>query len=252
MQFIVMPKSIDIAGMISPSLVSDWMNTKSVQIINVGCVQKLQGNMLFAWVIEWSKSGMPSQRTFRNFTHQVWGIWNLSNHDLFWIIPDPGSQKRITLSRESISTIRFLARPVMSRFVCGQSTVPTATSLASTILFPPLSWQGISPMQIQPCFFSVWWMSFRILPIGSFNYQASWSPEKLVNWALMDGQMTGTIVALEVNQCCLSDHVSPAFILAAYSARLGGCKVHCLKIEVVPKWELYQQELWTLQSCPAV
>jgi len=34
----------------------------------------------------------------------------VSNHGLFRIIPDPGSQKRITLSLESISTIPFQAR----------------------------------------------------------------------------------------------------------------------------------------------
>jgi len=66
--------------------------------------------MLISWVIKWSKRWMPHRHTFRNFTHRTWAIWDLRNHNLFWIIPDPGSQKRITLSLESISKIPFRAR----------------------------------------------------------------------------------------------------------------------------------------------
>ena len=61
--------------------------------------------MLISWVIQGLTSWMPHRRTLRNFTHQTWAIWDLSNHDLFWIIPDPGRQKTITPSLESISTI---------------------------------------------------------------------------------------------------------------------------------------------------
>jgi len=52
---------------------------------------------------------MSQRRTFRNFTHRAWAIWDLSNHDLFHIIPDPGSQKWVTLSLESICTIPLQA-----------------------------------------------------------------------------------------------------------------------------------------------
>jgi len=110
MQFIRLPKAIDIAERVLPELVADWMNTKSMQNINDSFVQKLQVNMQISWVIKWLNSWMPYRRTFRNFTHWAWAIWDLSNHDLFWIISNPGSQKRITLSLESTSTIPFQAR----------------------------------------------------------------------------------------------------------------------------------------------
>jgi len=66
--------------------------------------------MLHSWVIEWSESWIPHERTFRDFTHLAWVICDLSNHDLFQIISDPGSQQRVSLSLESICTIPFQAR----------------------------------------------------------------------------------------------------------------------------------------------
>jgi len=109
MQFIRLPMSIDIAERASPELVSNWINTKSMQNIDHSCVQNLRLNLPISWAIEWSKSGMPHQRTVRDFTHQAWAIWDLSNYDLFWIIPNLSSQKRITLFLESISTVPFQA-----------------------------------------------------------------------------------------------------------------------------------------------
>jgi len=82
MQFIRLPKAIDIAERVLPELVVDWMNTKSVQNINISFVQKLQVNMLISGVIKWLKSWMPHRRTFRNFTHQAWAIWDMSNYDM--------------------------------------------------------------------------------------------------------------------------------------------------------------------------
>jgi len=55
MQFIRLPKAIDIAGRVLPELVADWMNTKSVQNSAISFVQKVQVNMLISWVIRWSK-----------------------------------------------------------------------------------------------------------------------------------------------------------------------------------------------------
>jgi len=65
--------------------------------------------MLIFWVIKRSKSGTTHRHTFRNFTHPVWSICDLSDHELFWIIRNPGRQKRITLSVDSISTIPWKA-----------------------------------------------------------------------------------------------------------------------------------------------
>jgi len=74
MQFIRLPKAIDIAERVLPQLIADWTNTKSVQNIDMSFVQKLQVNMLITWGINWSKSSMPHRRTFRNFKHQAWAI----------------------------------------------------------------------------------------------------------------------------------------------------------------------------------
>jgi hypothetical protein len=52
-----------------PGLVANWVDTKSVQSINMIVLQQLGVNMLVSCVIEWSTCGMPHWRTFRNFTH---------------------------------------------------------------------------------------------------------------------------------------------------------------------------------------
>jgi len=109
MQFIRLRMAIDTAERVLPELVADSMNTKSVQNIDISFVQKLQVNILILWVIKWLKRWVPHRCTFMNFTDRAWAIWDLSNHDFFQIIPDPGSQKRIRLSLESIRTFLFQA-----------------------------------------------------------------------------------------------------------------------------------------------
>jgi len=110
MQFIRLPKLINIAERELPELVADWMNTKSVQNINMSFSRKLWVIILISWVIECSTSWMPHRRTIGNFTPRPWAKRDLSNPNVFWTIPDPGSQKRITLLLESISTIPFQSR----------------------------------------------------------------------------------------------------------------------------------------------
>ena len=46
MQFIRQPKPLDIAERVLPELVPDWINTKSVQMMNIGMIQKIQVEML--------------------------------------------------------------------------------------------------------------------------------------------------------------------------------------------------------------
>jgi len=69
MQFIRLPKPIDVAERVLPELVADWADTESMQSINIIVLQLLRVNMLVSGVIKWSKSSMPHWRTFRNFTH---------------------------------------------------------------------------------------------------------------------------------------------------------------------------------------
>jgi len=66
--------------------------------------------MLGSWVMNWSKGWTPHEHIYRNFAHRAWAMWDFSNHDFFQIIPDPGNQKRVTLSPESICTIPFQPR----------------------------------------------------------------------------------------------------------------------------------------------
>ena len=56
MQFIRLPKVIDIAERLLPELVADWMNTKSVQNFYISSILKLQVTMSISWVVKWSKS----------------------------------------------------------------------------------------------------------------------------------------------------------------------------------------------------
>jgi len=46
MQFIRLPKVIDIAERVLPELVADWVDTESVQSINMIVLQQLRVNML--------------------------------------------------------------------------------------------------------------------------------------------------------------------------------------------------------------
>jgi hypothetical protein len=86
------------------------MNTNSVQIIDSTVIQTIQVNTHFFCVIEGSKCWTHHWCGMWNCTDQAWAIWDLSNRNLLWIILYPGSQKRITLSVESISTMPFQAR----------------------------------------------------------------------------------------------------------------------------------------------
>jgi hypothetical protein len=71
MKFIRLPKLIDIAKMVLAELVADWVDTESVQSINMIVLPQLRANMLVSCVIKWTKGGMPHLHTIRNFTHQA-------------------------------------------------------------------------------------------------------------------------------------------------------------------------------------
>jgi len=110
MQIIRLPKAIDIAERVLPALVADWVHRYSVKSFKIIVLQQLWQNLVVSWVIEWWKSSIPHRRTFRKFTHRVWAMWDLSNHDLYRIFPNPGSPKSVTLSLEYICTIQSQAR----------------------------------------------------------------------------------------------------------------------------------------------
>jgi len=169
MHFIRLPKPIDIAERVLPELVADWVDTNSVQSINIIVLRQLGVNMLVSWVIEWWKSWIPHQCTIRNFTHKAWAIWDFSNHDLFWIIPHPGSQQRETLTLESICTIPFPARS-------SDVKMPTLRQQSSNCGMPcfvnvlgTFRGHGISPKRIKACSVGVRRTSFRISAIVRYS-----------------------------------------------------------------------------------
>jgi len=242
MQFIRLPKVIDIAERLLPELVADWMNTKSVQNFYISSILKLQVTMSISWVVKWSKSWIPHRHTFRNFTHWAWSIWDLSNHDLLWIIPNPGSQKRIILSLESISTIPFQARasdfkiPEWGRH-CSNRAMPCLVSILE-----PFRGPGITPRKIQARF------------VGE--------PDIFSNNTDLEIQWPGMLVTRKTDPeghvgCtnhwhnCRSSgmlilRIPPPITcvhLAVYLVTFRVCKAKQFQIEVHLKWEMCQKEL---------
>jgi len=114
---------------------------KCVQNINTSFFQKLWVNLLSSWVIICSKSWMSDWRIFTYLTHLSWAISNLSNHNMFGIIPDPGSQYRIKLSLESISTL-------CQDTGVGIALVPTTEYHASSGFLAHFWGHGISPRRM--------------------------------------------------------------------------------------------------------
>jgi hypothetical protein len=108
MQFIGMPKPIDISGSILPKPVADWMHTESVQSMYIILPPLLWLDMLVSWVIKSSKSWI--WYSIMNSRDKVWAISDFTNHDWIETIPNPGSQTRVTLLLESIYMIPFQAR----------------------------------------------------------------------------------------------------------------------------------------------
>jgi len=81
---------------------------------------------------------MPHRCTLRKITHQAGAIFDLSNYKLFRIIPDPGSQRRVTLSFEFISAIpvqagaRHVTIPEWGE-QCSNCGMPGLMSISDTI-----------------------------------------------------------------------------------------------------------------------
>jgi len=66
--------------------------------------------MLISLIAELSNNWTTHTHPIRNFTHWAWAIWDLRNHDLSWIIPDPVSRQTATVPPKSIRTISVRAR----------------------------------------------------------------------------------------------------------------------------------------------
>jgi len=252
MQFIRLPKAIDIAERVLPELVADWMNTKSVQNINISLVQKLQLNMLISSVIKWSKSWMPHCRIFKNFTHRVWAIWDLSNHALFRMIPDPGSQKRITLSLESISTVSFQARASEVKIPKWGQHYSNRGMPCLVSIFGTFRRTGNQPKKNPGAIFR------RVVDIFSnITYCKIQQPGMLVACKISQVGLVGC--TNDCHNCCSSRKlilgIPPPIAcvhLAVYWATFRVCKTHRFKIKVRLKWNMCQNEQYIFEYIPVV
>jgi len=238
MQFIRLPKPIDIAEKVLPELVPDWVDTESVQSINMMVLQQLWVNMLVSWVIEWSKSWILHRRSFRNFTHWAWAIWELSNHDLFRMIPDPGSQKRITLSLESICTIPFQAgaSDVKMRQLRQHSSNCRMACLVN--VSGTFRWTWDQPDKNAGVPF--WCMVDIFSNITNCEIQ---QPVMLIAWKICQVSLVGCAYDWH-NRCsgrklilCIPPQIAHVY-LTVDSTTLRVSEAHQFKIEVRLKWEM--------------
>jgi len=241
MQFIRLPKAINSAKRVLPELVLDWIDTRIVQIIGIRFTQKLRVNIQISWGIKGSKSGMPNWHPFSNFTHWAWAIRDLGNHDLFRIIPDPGSQKRITLFLESISTIPFQARTSYVQIPeWGQHSSNGRTQCLVSI-FGTFRGTWDQPNEILAA-------RFRCL-LDIFSNITNCEikrPGMLIAWKIVPLSLIGS--TNDSHNCCPSRklilHIPQPIARvhrAVYSATFGLCKAHRFKIEVRLKWEMCQR-----------
>jgi len=252
MQFIRLPKAMDIAERVLPELVSDWMNTKILQIIDIRLIQSFRVNILISWVIKWSKSGMTHRRTFTKFTHRAWAIRDMSNHDLFQIIPNPGHQKQISLSVESISTMPC---QVGTRYVkileCGHNIsnreMPCLVRLFGTF-------RGTRHRTNEnPA--GLFWCPPDIFSIIT-NCEIQ-RPRMLIDPNI--GQVSYVGCSNDCHNCCPSrklilhfPHPIACVRRAVHSATFRVCKAHWFEIDVRLKWEMSPKELYTFENIAVV
>jgi len=252
MQFIRLPKPMDIAERVLPKLAADWVDTYSVQSIKIIVLQQLWVKMLVSWVIEWSKSWMPHPRTCRNLTHWAWAKWDMSNYDLFRIIPDQGCQQRVTLSLESICTIPSQAK-------------------ASDVNMPKL--RQHSSNHGMPCFVNVFGTFRRTGNQPNKNQGVLFRSTKdiFLIITICEIQRPGILIAWKISQvslvrCTYDWHnrrsgrklilCIPRLIARIYvsvdSTALIVSDTHRFKIEMRLNWEMYQKELDTFPNIPVV
>jgi len=252
MQFIRLPNQIDIAARKLPGLVPDWMNMKCEQSLNIYVVQKLWVNMLISWGFEYSTSWTPHWCTFRNCTHRPRAIWDVNKHNVFWIIPDPGRQKKITSSLESISKIPFQVGTRYGNILeCGQDFSNRGNPC---LVFITGTFQGTwnhpneNPDALLRCTVDI------ILHITNGKMQR---PGILIAWRIGHLSLIGC-----PNEChnrwsgrTLILHIPPPFTgvhLSVYLATSWVCEEHWYRIDVRLKRDMCWKKLNLFETVPVV
>jgi len=252
MQLIKLPKSIDIADTVLPELVTNWMNGKNVQNVINSFVQKLGVNMLISWVITQSKGGKPHRHTFGIFTHLALAIWDLNNHDLFWIILDPGSQKWVSLSLKSTSTVPFQAATSYDNIrVSGQHSSNSGLPCLMCLFHPCSGRQDQPNENLQRLFMCA-------ADIGSniTNGELPWTSMIIAQNIFQvsrDGFKTDYYNDPSARNIIFRNPppITCAH-LAIYNAILWVSEICRFKVMVYLKWEMYQNNLNIFEIIPVV
>jgi len=195
---------------------------------------------------------MPHRRTFRNFTHLAWAIWDLSNLDLLWIIPDGGRQTRITSSLEYIGKIPFQAR-------AGDVKIPELGQHCSNRGKPCIicifgTFQGTgdqpkkNPGTLSRCTADIF---------SNITDRDSQRPGMPIAWKIGPVRLVGCTNDWHNSLCGrkLILRIPPPVAgvdLTVYSVTLRVGEVHRFKIQVRLKWEMCQTELDTVANIPVV
>jgi len=208
--------------------------------------------MLVSGVIEQSKSWIPYRRTFRNFTHQAWAIWDVSNHDLFQIIPNQGSQQMVTLSLASLCTIPFQAKARDVKISKLRQDSPNCEMPGFVNVLGTFQGTWNQPAKYRGPLF--WCVVDIFLDIT--NCEIKW-PGMLIARKISQVSLVG--YTYDWHTCRYGSKLilcipSPTagLHLAVDSMTLRVSELHRFKIEVHLKWEMCQNELDTFENIPVV
>ena len=171
---------------------------------------------------------------------------------LFGIIPDPGRQKSVTLSLESISTIPFQAGASYVEIPewgqhCSNRRMPCLVSIFGTFWGtgdqptknPSMLYRCVADTFSNITNHEIQWpgmlVARKICPVGldrcTFNWHNCRSGWKLI--------------------LCIPPPIARGH-LAVYAATFRVCKAHILKIEVHLKCEMSQKQLDTFEKIAVV
>jgi len=199
-------------------------------------------------MIKHLKSGMRHQRTYRNFTHWALHIWDLRNYDVFQIIPDQCSQKRVALSLKSIGTVQFLAETSYVK-IPERGQHSSNHILHCIFTFFSTSW-GTCHQPDEHADAVCWHVAAIVSNVTNCDIQL---PGMLLPWKV--SEVTNIRYTNEWLNChsgrklILCIHLWNACLhLAVYFLTFWICRVHWFIIEMGLKWEMCQIELCTFQN----
>jgi len=204
-------------------------------------------NKLISWVTERSKRWMSHCPCVNNFTYWAWAIRDMTNNNMFWVIPDPGNQQRVTWSKKSLSSMSFQAG-------------------ASYVMIP--EWGQHSSNQVIPCLIVVCSIFFKtgdqpnantdtfimilVCNISDFaNCVIEWTGI-LIEWKNghvgfvrhthdLYNHLTGSKLILSIPPPIINMHFTWYLVTSWVS------EVHWIKIEACLIWEIYYENQYMFE-----